>query len=44
MPFRLVQVFVMKLTILRLTTFSPQDHIDLAKIWPNEDIAALEKA
>lgn len=34
----------MKLTILRLTTLSPQDHIDLAKIWPNEDIAALEKS
>lgn len=34
----------MKLTILRLTTFSPQDQIDLAKIWPNEDIAALEKS
>ncbi|WP_311790673.1 MULTISPECIES: aspartate 1-decarboxylase autocleavage activator PanM [Pantoea] len=34
----------MKLTILRLTTFSPQDHIDLAKIWPKEDITALEKS
>lgn len=34
----------MKLTILRLTIFSPQDQIDLAKIWPNEDIAALEKS
>lgn len=33
----------MKLTILRLTAFSLQDRIDLAKIWPNEDIAALEK-
>lgn len=34
----------MKLTILRLTTLSPQDQIDLVKIWPNEDIAALEKS
>lgn len=34
----------MKLTILRLTTFSPQDQIDLAKIWPKEDITALEKS
>ena len=34
----------MKLTILRLTIFSPQDQIDLAKIWPNEDIAALERS
>ncbi|RPE01468.1 aspartate 1-decarboxylase autocleavage activator PanM [Candidatus Pantoea deserta] len=34
----------MKLTILRLTTLSQQDQIDLAKIWPNEDIAALEKS
>jgi len=32
----------MKLTILRLTTLSAQDRIDLAKIWPHEDIAALE--
>ena len=29
----------MKLTILRLTTLSAQDRIDLAKIWPDEDIA-----
>ncbi|WP_239953452.1 aspartate 1-decarboxylase autocleavage activator PanM [Pantoea sp. Z09] len=34
----------MKLTILRLTTLSAQDRIDLAKIWPNEDIAALENS
>lgn len=34
----------MKLTILRLTTLSQQDQIDLAKIWPNENIAALEKS
>ncbi|HAT24378.1 MAG: aspartate 1-decarboxylase autocleavage activator PanM [Pantoea sp.] len=32
----------MKLTILRLTTLSAQDRIDLAKIWPDEDIAELE--
>jgi hypothetical protein len=24
----------MKLTIIRLVTFSDQDHIDLGKIWP----------
>lgn len=24
----------MKLTIVRLVTFSDQDHIDLGKIWP----------
>lgn len=24
----------MKLTIIRLTSFSEQDHIDLAKVWP----------
>jgi len=34
----------MKLTILRLTTLSPQDQIDLMKIWPKEDMAALEKS
>lgn len=34
----------MKLTILRLTTLSAQDRIDLAKIWPDEDIAALESS
>ncbi|TKI07152.1 aspartate 1-decarboxylase autocleavage activator PanM [Martelella alba] len=32
----------MKLTIERLSRFTAQDKIDLAKIWPNEDIAALE--
>lgn len=32
----------MKLTILRLTTLTPQDHIDLAKIWPELAIADLE--
>lgn len=32
----------MKITILRLTTLSAQDRIDLAKIWPDEDIAELE--
>lgn len=34
----------MKLTILRLTTLSAQDRIDLAKIWPDEEIAALESS
>ncbi|CAK6488358.1 PanD regulatory factor [Pantoea sp. Nvir] len=34
----------MKLTILRLTTLSAQDRIDLAKIWPDEDIAVLESS
>ncbi|NDL64555.1 aspartate 1-decarboxylase autocleavage activator PanM [Acerihabitans arboris] len=31
----------MKLTIEQLFRFTPQDLIDLAKIWPNTDIAAL---
>ena len=31
----------MKLTIIRLQHFSDQDHIDLAKIWPSQDLAAL---
>ncbi|MEZ3500892.1 aspartate 1-decarboxylase autocleavage activator PanM [Pantoea sp. KPR_PJ] len=34
----------MKLTILRLTTLSPQDQIDLGKIWPQENMAALEQS
>jgi len=34
----------MKLTILRLTTLSPQDQIDLMKIWPKEDMAVMEKS
>ncbi|MBE5251857.1 MAG: aspartate 1-decarboxylase autocleavage activator PanM [Enterobacterales bacterium endosymbiont of Blomia tropicalis] len=34
----------MKLTILRLTAFTPQDRIDLAKIWPNQNIEQLEQA
>ncbi|MGK3142498.1 aspartate 1-decarboxylase autocleavage activator PanM [Pantoea sp. C2G6] len=32
----------MKLTILRLTTLSAQDRIDLGKIWPDEDVTTLE--
>ncbi|MFH8135907.1 aspartate 1-decarboxylase autocleavage activator PanM [Pantoea osteomyelitidis] len=32
----------MKLTILRLTALTPQDRIDLAKIWPELAIADLE--
>ncbi len=31
----------MKLTIIRLLTFTPQDHIDLAKIWPEYSSASL---
>lgn len=32
----------MKLTILRLATLTAQDRLDLAKIWPDEDISRLE--
>ncbi|WP_270221991.1 aspartate 1-decarboxylase autocleavage activator PanM [Kosakonia cowanii] len=32
----------MKLTIIRLTSFSEQDHIDLAKIWPEYAPASLD--
>jgi len=31
----------MKLTIIRLTSFSEQDHIDLANIWPESSPASL---
>ncbi len=31
----------MKLTIIRLATFTDQDHIDLAKIWPEYSPASL---
>ena len=31
----------MKLTIIRLQRFSDQDRIDLGKIWPSQDPAAL---
>lgn len=31
----------MKLTIIRLQHFSDQDRIDLGKIWPSQDPAAL---
>ena len=43
MPFLPVQVRVMKLTIQRIVSLTPQDRIDLAKIWPQQDIAQLEK-
>lgn len=33
----------MKLTILRLTTLTPQDRLDLGKVWPGRDIAQLEQ-
>lgn len=32
----------MKLTIIRLDTFSDQDHIDLAKIWPEYSASSLK--
>ncbi|MCU5771234.1 aspartate 1-decarboxylase autocleavage activator PanM [Erwiniaceae bacterium BAC15a-03b] len=32
----------MKLTIIRLQQFSPQDRQDLSKVWPEKEIAALE--
>ncbi|WP_318357027.1 aspartate 1-decarboxylase autocleavage activator PanM [Enterobacter sp.] len=31
----------MKLTIIRLTTFSDQDHIDFSKIWPEYSPSSL---
>jgi GNAT superfamily N-acetyltransferase len=38
-----LEVFVMKLTIQRLTTLTPQDHIDLGKVWPDLNIQELEQ-
>jgi hypothetical protein len=32
----------MKLTIQRITTLTPQDRLDLAKVWPQIDISQLE--
>ncbi|WP_437610473.1 aspartate 1-decarboxylase autocleavage activator PanM [Erwinia sp. V71] len=32
----------MKLTIIRLQQLSAQDRVDLGKVWPGKDIAALE--
>ncbi|QDY40616.1 aspartate 1-decarboxylase autocleavage activator PanM [Candidatus Pantoea soli] len=32
----------MKLTIQRISTLTPQDRLDLAKIWPQQDIDQLE--
>jgi GNAT superfamily N-acetyltransferase len=32
----------MKLTIIRLQNFTVQDRLDLAKIWPEADLVALE--
>ena len=32
----------MKLTIIRLESFSDQDHIDLAKVWPEYSPASLQ--
>ncbi|MBP2168696.1 GNAT superfamily N-acetyltransferase [Erwinia toletana] len=32
----------MKLTIIRLQQFSVQDRLDLGKVWPEKEIAALE--
>lgn len=34
----------MKLTIQRITALTPQDRLDLAKVWPQIDIAQLEVA
>ncbi|MDI9223341.1 aspartate 1-decarboxylase autocleavage activator PanM [Pantoea sp. EA-12] len=34
----------MKLTIQRITALTPQDRLDLAKVWPQIDIAQLEAA
>lgn len=34
----------MKLTIQRLTALTPQDRIDLAKIWPDLEIDSLEQS
>ena len=34
----------MKLTIQRLTALTPQDRIDLAKIWPDLEIDRLEQS
>ncbi|ORM50973.1 GNAT family N-acetyltransferase [Pantoea conspicua] len=33
----------MKLTIQRLTALTPQDHIDLGKVWPDLEIDKLEQ-
>ncbi|MCS2148912.1 aspartate 1-decarboxylase autocleavage activator PanM [Scandinavium manionii] len=32
----------MKLTVIRLTTLSEQDHIDLGKIWPEYSASSLQ--
>ena len=34
----------MKLTIQRITALTPQDRLDLAKVWPQIDISQLEVA
>lgn len=34
----------MKLTIQRITALTPQDRLDLAKVWPQIDISQLEAA
>ncbi|MCA1176728.1 MULTISPECIES: aspartate 1-decarboxylase autocleavage activator PanM [unclassified Pantoea] len=34
----------MKLTIQRITALTPQDQLDLAKVWPQIDISQLETA
>ncbi|ORM67653.1 aspartate 1-decarboxylase autocleavage activator PanM [Pantoea rwandensis] len=34
----------MKLTIQRITTLTPQDRLDLAKVWPQIDISQLAAA
>ncbi len=42
--FRISLVALMKLTILRLHHLTAQDRLDLIKIWPDADIALLEKS
>jgi len=44
MAFLAVQVRVMKLTIQRITALTPQDRLDLAKVWSQIDISQLEAA
>jgi GNAT superfamily N-acetyltransferase len=38
-----LEVFVMKLTIQRLTALTPQDRIDLGKVWPDLEMEKLEQ-
>jgi GNAT superfamily N-acetyltransferase len=40
----ITEVFVMKLTIQRLTALTAQDRIDLGKVWPDLEIEQLEQS